>query len=137
MYVYKCVCTCICTVCTPYQEHGGECYLQVTHSDLTMFMWQNTPACICCARKCRPCGVNLPDFIFTIPRQHTFSRYSLFWTTVGRCAENAVALCFNSKSLHFLCLSPGDLKNGYFALFCRHCRCAPNLYLAQRYYHRA
>ena len=41
------------------------------------------------------------------------------------------------KGLHFLCLSPGDLKNGYFALFCRNCRCAPNLYLAQRYYHRA
>ena len=23
------------------------------------------------------------------------------------------------KGLHFLCLSRGDLKNGYFALFCR------------------
>ena len=41
------------------------------------------------------------------------------------------------KDLHFLCLSPGDLKNCYFALFCRNCRCAPNLYLAQRCYHRA
>ena len=38
------------------------------------------------------------------------------------------------KGLHFLCLSPGDLKNGYFALFCRS---VPNLYLALRYYHRA
>ena len=37
------------------------------------------------------------------------------------------------KGLRFLRLSPGDLKNGYFALFCRNCRCAPNLYLAQRY----
>ena len=43
-------------------------------------------------RKCRPFGVKLPDFIFTIPRQHTFSRYSLFWATVGRCAENAADL---------------------------------------------
>ena len=32
------------------------------------------------------------------------------------------------KGLHFLCLSPGDLKNGYFALFCRNYRCVPNLY---------
>ena len=28
-------------------------------------------------------------------------------------------------------------KIGYFALFCRNCRCAPNLHLAQRYYHMA
>ena len=34
----------------------------------------------------------LPDFIFTIPRQHTFSRYSLFWATYGRCVENAADL---------------------------------------------
>ena len=29
------------------------------------------------------------------------------------------------KGLYFVCLSLGDLKNDYFALFCRICRCAP------------
>ena len=43
-------------------------------------------------RKCRPFGVKLPDFVFTIPRQHTSRRYSLFWATIGRCAENAANL---------------------------------------------
>ena len=43
-------------------------------------------------RKCRPLGVKLPDFIFTIPRKIIFGRYSLFWEFIGRCAENAAAL---------------------------------------------
>ena len=40
------------------------------------------------------------------------------------------------KGLHFLCLSPGDLKTRYFALSNRDCICAPNLYWTSRYYHR-
>ena len=30
------------------------------------------------------------------------------------------------RGLHFLCLSLGDLKNDYFALFCRNGSCTPN-----------
>ena len=49
------------------------------------------------------------------------------------CCLGMVNRSLTPKGLYFLCLSPGELKNGYFALFCRNCRCAPNLYLAQRY----
>ena len=75
---------------------------------------------------------------------------SILWQSRPTVAQNSEYLLkvhylgmLNIKSgsnyptgMHYLFLTPGDLENDHFALFCRNCRCAPNLYLAQRYYYR-
>ena len=56
------------------------------------------------------------------PRVAQNSEYLLKVCCLGMANMKSGSL--TPKDLHFLCLRPGDLKNGYFALFCRNCRCA-------------